>query len=190
MFDNQAFDNVPTRYKGDGTGDDKNFYNNHCKDNIEYTKGDTLSSYSIMTNQTSCSPFTGNAGNLYSWPAATAGGYHEKDGFNEPNSVCPSGWQLTVNAATDSKSYYYLIRTAYNMQENNDNRIRLLPLSFIRSGYYNQGSLSNRASGGVYWSSAAYNSNGAYRLSFGSGYLTHQSSNYKNYGMSVRCVSR
>ena len=37
----------------------------------------------------------------------------ETKDYNELNSACPSGWQLTVNAASDSKSYYYLIRTVF-----------------------------------------------------------------------------
>ena len=160
-----------------------------CKDNIETTEGQILHSGNVYVDQISCRAMTGNAGNWYSWPAVTAGG--SKDSGNELNSICPRGWQLTVNTAADPKSYYYLIRTAYNIQESKDERIRLLPMSFVRSGYYYQGSLNTRASNGHYWSSTAYIGSRAYYLYFGSGNLNPQYSGHrKNYGFSVRCVSR
>ena len=204
MFDKEAIlpinpniqrNNItPIRYKGDGTGDAINHYNNNCLNDIDYTNGEILFSFSQMINQVSCNPFTGNGGNWYSWPAATAGGYHATKGYNELSSVCPKGWQLTVNAATDPKSYYYLIRTIYNMQENNDSRIRLLPMSFVRSGYYGQGSLDNNIIVGYYWSSTVIGNENAYSLGFTSGSLVPQYDNpgysKKYYGYSVRCVSR
>ena len=162
-----------------------------CPNDTETTEGQILNSGNVYVDQISCRANIGNAGNWYSWPSSTAGG--SKDSGNELNSICPRGWQLTVNAATDPKSYYYLIRTAYNIQESKDERIRLLPMSFVRSGLYDQGSLNNRASHGGYWSSTANYSNRAYRLDFSSGSLNPQ--NYdgygnKNRGFSVRCVSR
>ena len=190
VFDNQAFDNVPTRYKSDGTGDTVDFSQNNCKNDVVRSYGQLLYSGAQMLNQISCNAFTSNGGNWYSWPAATAGG--SKSSGNENNSICPKGWQLTVNAASDPKSYYYLIRTAYNIQDSNDNRIRPLPMSFILSGRYYQGALGSRAGFGLYWSSAADSSSSAYGLFFSSGHLRPQgSSSYdKNDGLSVRCVSR
>ena len=135
---------------------------------------------------------TGNAGNWYSWPAATAGGYHTTDGFNEPNSICPSGWQLTVNTETEVKSWYYLIRNTYNIQDKNDSNLLPQPMSFVRSGYYSKGSLSYRANYGNYWSSTANSSKGAHYLVFYSSSLSPQYnySDVKHNGYSVRCVSR
>ena len=160
-----------------------------CLNDFEVTEGQILHSGNVYTNQISCRSMTSNAGNWYSWPAATAGG--SKDSGNELNSICPRGWQLTVNAATDPKSYYYLIRTAYNIQDNNDSKVRPQPLSFVRSGNYAQGSLSGRASNGYYWSSTASSGYNAYSLYFDSGNLNPQYSGHrKNYGFSVRCVSR
>ena len=159
-----------------------------CPDDMETTNGQILFSGSVLSFQKSCRAMTGNAGNWYSWPASTAGG--NKESGNEENSVCPRGWQLTVNAATDPKSYYYLIRTVYNISESKDERIRLFPMSFVRSGHYNQGSPDDRANDTIYWSSTADGSNYAYYLSSGSGSLSPQRSNLKFYGFSVRCVSR
>ena len=119
---------------------------------------------------------------------STAGG---QSSSREPNSICPKGWQLTTNTATDVKSFDYLIRTTYNIQEtDSDSRVRPLPMSFIRSGDYSLGSLNHRGSYGYYWSAVASSSTRAYNLRFYSGYLLPQNGGNKYYGFSVRCVSR
>ena len=176
----------PIRYQKDGTGTDMS--QNHCANELEQTNGELLNSNSYMANQLSCKPNTNNSGNWYSWSASTAGG---QSSTKEPNSICPRGWQLTTNTATDVKSYYYLIRTAYNIQEtNSDSKIRPLPMSFIRSGYYRLGSFNYRGSYGYYWSAVGYSSTNAYYLVFHSGYLFPQGGDNKYVGFSVRCVSR
>ena len=161
-----------------------------CKDNIETTEGQILHSGNVYVDQISCKANTGNAGNYYSWPASTAGG--KKSSGNEFNSICPRGWQLTVNTAADPKSYYYLLLTIYNSGTSNDSKVRLLPLSFIRSGYYDQGSLIYRAEYGYYWSSTAIG-NYAYGLRLRSNGLDPQYNlgyNNKFAGFSLRCVAR
>ena len=190
-FDQATTDGVPYRYDKDGTGDVNNLQYYICPEDIETTDGQVLFSGDVYMNQKSCKAMTGNAGNNYSWPAATAGGYNEII-FNEPNSVCPRGWQLTANIATNPKSLYYIIRTAYAIQNNNDSKFRLLPLSFVRSGRYEQGLLNGRATLGFYWSLEASNSTTAAGLRFDKNYLYIQTNNYynKTYGASVRCVSR
>ena len=175
-------DSTPIRYTDNGTKI------GYCFDEVERTNGEILNSGSFMSHQKSCNPNTNNSGNFYSWPASTAGG---QSSSKEPNSVCPRGWQLTTNTATDVKSYYYLIRTAYNIQEtDSDSRIRPLPLSFIRSGNYNLGSLNNRGSNGNYWSAVGNSSTNAYNLNFNSGNLNPQNGNNKYNGFAVRCVNR
>ena len=176
---------VPIMYKSNGTSQSTCGVNG-----MEYTNGQILFGGSIYTLQESCKPNSGNAGNYYSWPASTAGG-SISDG-NENNSICPTGWQLTVNAGTKVKSWYYLIRNTYSIKDSNDSKLLPLPMSFIRSGNYNQGSLSNRASSGFYWSSTASNNTIAYYLAFRSASLHPQfKDDYrKNNGLSVRCVSR
>ena len=172
----------PVRYIDEGTKQST------CLEDITQTNGELLTSGSNMMNQTSCKADTGNAGNWYSWSASTAGG---QSSSKEPNSICPKGWQLTTNTATDSKSYYYLIRTTYNIQEtDSDSRVRPLPMSFIRSGNYTLGSLNLRGSYGRYWSAVGGSSTGAYYLDFRSGYLNPQNASNKSYGFAVRCVSR
>ena len=182
VFDQTTSDDIPIRYTNNGTS------MSYCFNEVENTAGKLLSSNSTMQNQLSCKAATGNAGNWYSWSASTAGG---QSSSKEPNSICPKGWQLTTHSSTDVKSFYALIRTTYNIQEtDSDSRIRPLPLSFIRSGYYYLGSLSNRGSYGYYWSAVAYHSTYAYYLDFYSGRLYPQDGYSKYYGFSVRCVSR
>ncbi|MDE6182803.1 MAG: hypothetical protein K2F53_00050 [Rikenellaceae bacterium] len=50
------------------------------------------------------------------------------------------------------------------------------------------GKLYNAGQNGYYWSSVASDSNNAYSLYFGSGYLGVSTSNNKQTGRSVRCV--
>ena len=175
--------NVPIRYLSNGTK------LGYCTDDHELTNGEILYSYSIMRFQVSCKPNTGNAGNWYSWPAATAGG--SKSSGNELNSICPKGWQLTVNTEINIRSWYHLIRTAYNIQDSNDSKLRSLPLSFVKSGGYTQGLLDRRAADGYYCSSTSSGS-GAYYLLFRANTLLPQVSDgrQKDFGMSVRCVAR
>ena len=133
---------------------------------------------------------TRNAGNWYSWPAATAGGNHTEREDNEPNSICPDGWQLIPNARIDPKSYYALLVMTYE-SGNNDDKMRYQPLSFTRSGVYSRDSISARASSGRYWSSTMYYSGYAYYLDFSSSNLAFNGHDYGVvYGNSIRCVSR
>ena len=143
-----------------------------------------------MYNQKSCKPDASNAGNYYSWPAATAGG--KLSSGDEISSICPKGWQLTVNATSEVKSWYYLIRNTYSISDSYYSKLRPLPLSFICSGSYYQAAPYNRGILGNYESSSAYSSSNMYYLLFNFGEL-NPSHNYaygKNIGMSVRCVAR
>ena len=59
---------------------------------------------------------------------------------------------------------------------------------FACSGYCYGTSLSNRGSGGVYWSSSYYSAADAYYLYFDSSNVHPQGSDYRRYGFSVRAV--
>ena len=74
--------------------------------------------------------------------------------------------------------------------DDNDSRVRPLPISFIRSGNYYLGALYYRGSRGRYWSAVGYGSAHAYYLFFYSGYLGPQDGYTKNSGFAVRCVIR
>ena len=143
--------------------------------------------------QTSCKPHVYNAGNYYTFPAATAGSNNSSVSSDTevPNSICPKGWQLPPNAG--NKSYNTLIRTAYNISSTtSDSQILNSPLSFVRLGdyYYGSGLLDTRGNLGNYWSSTAYSSNLGHNLYFNSERLSPQDGGGRAYGYSVRCVSR
>ena len=166
---------------------------NICKDDMELTDGQVLASFDLMSDQMSCRANTQNMGNYYPFPGATAGSNISSG--NASNSICPKGWILPANTKEDNKSFYRWLKTIYNYNSN-DNGIRSLPISFIRSGIYYQGALNDRAVGGVYWSSKLYSGSYAYGLRFNSNTLDTQFAFYYYYGIgkplgySVRCVAR
>ncbi|MDR1884198.1 MAG: fimbrillin family protein [Prevotella sp.] len=63
-------------------------------------------------------------------------------------------------------------------------------VTFPASGYraYYDGNLSYVGSGGYYWSSSATNGPDAYRLYFGSGFVSPFANNTRTYGYSLKCV--
>ena len=160
----------------------------YCYDEVMFTTGQILYSFSQMFAQKSCKPNTGNAGNWYSFPGATAGG--SKSSGNEVNSICPKGWMLTTNETMDMHSYNFVLKRVYNKVSNNIT-IGQLPLSFPSAGYYYYGSLNDRDGHGYYLSSRAYKSDSIYYLYFYATGLSTQRTSYaqKLYGYSVRCVA-
>ncbi|MDO4747469.1 MAG: hypothetical protein Q4A70_04015, partial [Candidatus Saccharibacteria bacterium] len=71
------------------------------------------------------------------------------------------------------------------------NLLRSYPNNYLYSGYVSGGSLDGRGSYGYYWSSTAFSSNGAYRLTLGrSSVYPGTDRNNKYYGRAVRCLSQ
>ena len=138
---------------------------------IEHTEGQTLASLSLMKNQISLKPHIYNAGNYYNLPSQLG---------EAANTVCPYGWSLPP-----SSGYTDLIITYgfLNTPSNKDTTLLGLPLSFLRSGYYDNGTLSSQGSYGFYRMSSQL-------LYFGSNYLNPTYGTNANYGISVRCVGR
>ena len=64
------------------------------------------------------------------------------------------------------------------------------PLYFIRSGGLGGTTLYNFGGNGLYWSSTVYSSANAYSLYFNSGGLYPAYRFYRNFGWSLRCLSR
>ena len=64
------------------------------------------------------------------------------------------------------------------------------PLYFIRSGYLSGTTLYNFGASGGYWSSTVNSSSDAYYLSFDSTVLSPANRYGRNYGRSLRCLSR
>ncbi|MBR2695459.1 hypothetical protein IKE86_00915 [Candidatus Saccharibacteria bacterium] len=144
-------------------------------------------------------------GNWYNWYAAVAGSTHPSNGATSraADSICPKGWKLPSN--NGDQDFYGLIDGGYSIGNNTrgnqatntltsnatDAKIRVFPLSFLRSGYYfwNSGGLNTRGSYGYYWSAGSASATNSYGLSFYSTLLHPRSSNYKGYGFAVRCVA-
>ena len=174
-------------------------------DTYYYTSGSTDSDtiYSSLSGCTGaghtadeCKHY--HAGNYYNWSAAIASNDSTNisaSGTKATNSICPKDWRLPV--ATSPREFGNLLY-AYDAVTSNSggyatnglNIMRSTPLFFVRSGYVNGGSLSNRASHGDYWSSQAYSSTLAYYLDFDSSDIYSANGGGRYYGFSVRCVAR
>ncbi|MCQ2049850.1 MAG: fibrobacter succinogenes major paralogous domain-containing protein, partial [Candidatus Saccharibacteria bacterium] len=135
-------------------------------------------------------------GDYYSWKAATAGqGTTDIVDADVNESICPSGWRLpTSNSDSANYSFGNLVKQYGYTGENQDNisdaTLLASPLFFVRGGYVYSGSLYYQGSDGLYWSSGAFsNSDGAYHLGFISSYVGPSDDDYRNLGLSVRCVA-
>ena len=154
----------------------------------------------------------GNAqfyGTYYNWYAATAGSgtyAMTNTGGNAQNSVCPKNWELPRNDG--NKSWYNLLTTKFGMSTTGNasttpalqdditkeiNATKKAPFSVLQAGAYHwaYGSLYDRGSGAYYWASAANSQTYARDLGF---YALQnfypQYTDYKIYGLTVRCVAR
>ena len=83
---------TPIKYLDNGTA------MTYCYNDIEISNGQILLSNSIMLDQISCKPNTGNAGNWYNWIASTV------NGGSSSNSICPKGWTLGAYSEGSTKS--------------------------------------------------------------------------------------
>ena len=145
--------------------------------------------YSNIKNCISCRAHSQNAGNYYSWFTATTGGV--SNNAAELNSICPRGWELTGAIKINKGSFYYLFVTSYGLDTSKGTSIRMLPLSYLKTGRYSASSYVNQANNGHYWTNHSYSSGYSYNLEFSSSFSpNHYSGDEKSYGMAVRCVSR
>ena len=131
-----------------------------------------------------------HVGNYYSWNAATAGTGGSITSGQASASICPTNWKLPTSNNTNTGSFGGLMN-AYSITSSNVNdKIRQTPLYFIPAGYVDTSGLYLAGNSGCYWSSTPdSNGIGAYRLGFGSGYLSPSYINTTRYGgFSVRCL--
>ena len=137
------------------------------------------------------------AGNYYSWEAATAGTGHSYTsvGSQEPDSICPAGWQLPLsyfsNDAVSGSFYNLLNQYGFTSSPGSGaNSITRAPLFFVRSGYVRPTSyLQDAGLNGSYWSSVANLSSNAYYLYFDSSNVFPSGGSNRYNGYSVRCVA-
>lgn len=89
--------------------------------------------------------------------------------------------------AETTKGFYYLIRIIYNVSDSKDEKIVILPFSFVHSGDYVSGKMSAQGFAGFQWTLTARNSSIGYRFDYNKGRLAfHGADNYKYYGFSLR----
>ena len=123
-------------------------------------------------------------GNYYNWYTATAtyGTYSISSG-NISYSICPKGWRLPTGGSGGE------FQTLYNQYPSSAS-ILTIPSAFTLSGARSGGTTSDQNDRGYYWSSVAYDSNGAYRLYLNSSNVYPATNNSKYVGLAVRCVAQ
>ena len=156
----------------------------------------------LFTNNTASSYSAGSNvysyGNYYNWYSATAGnGTYNKSSGNVSGDICPAGWHLPTGK--DASGDFGVLDVAMGgtgAYQSGDAgtaqsaKWRTYPNNFVYSGGVNGSSVDDRGSSGLYWSSSANSSNGAYYLIFGSSYVGPGTDrNLKYVGRMVRCVS-
>ena len=161
--------------------------NNIATSNADGTSDD------YKTSGTPTSP-TEYIGDYYNWYAATAeSGTYAMASGNASSSICPFGWQLPVNGATNDKSWGKLLEGVYQIASESNlgsYQTRSFPLAIIPQGRYSiTGGIGYHGRTGYYWSSTALSSVSANYLYVPSTYVHTESENNKTNGLSIRCVA-
>ena len=173
---------------------------------------DSTPNCNYLDSTKGCTHFTQNAtganahlsvGNYYNWSAAIASdgssslssSTYNNITLNPQNSICPKGWRLpTISnvpyTTVNSTSEFGRLNQLYNGGGSTDPKLISAPLWFVRSGYFDSGSLSNPGSTAYYWSSTVYSSGNAYYLAFTATGVYPANVSNKLSGRSVRCVAR
>ena len=114
-------------------------------------------------------------GGYYNYCAASAGSVCEQTEMDATQSICPAGWELPTKAQFDTIAGNSSYTSAF---------------SPVLSGLYDDGSLDDTGSRGLWWSATAYDSNFQYFLFYRSGSLStiYDYKVSKRLGLSVRCV--
>ncbi|MDO4611944.1 MAG: FISUMP domain-containing protein [Candidatus Saccharibacteria bacterium] len=126
-------------------------------------------------------------GILYNYAAASAGTIRNDpstDSSTAPaeQSICPAGWTLPTYAQTQS----LVPAGGYNWDTTYEG-----VFSPVASGYFDDGSLYNVGSYGLFWSSTALSAVNRYYLYYSvGGGLRSGRSLVRVYGLSVRCVQK
>ncbi len=114
-------------------------------------------------------------GGYYSYVAATAG-INPSSG-ESAYDICPKGWELPS-------------RTNYDTLISTVAALAAAPWYGAYGGYRSDGSVGNVGSDIRYWSSTSDGSSSAVHLLSGSSFASTTYSNYKYYGLLVRCVAQ
>ena len=126
------------------------------------------------------------AGIFYNFCAASAGSYCYKDGTFDgataPDAledICPKGWRLPTGGASGE------LQKVYSAYGNNSSYLNALNIS--ATGFYNT-SIYNPTTINYIWSSTGKQGNLTHASKLDGSTVDPQSSYYRRYGLSVRCV--
>ena len=188
-------------YQDNNAEHDHTYYGNGCTGEA----GDSASSKSCTSHivQTKDGE-TQSIGTYYGFQASTsgAGATATDDNINISDTFCPLGWQLPYDGTggdyyDKSKSWKYLIETAYDIETNvlNDSavaKVASYPLSYAQSGMLNLGiaRIYLLDDSGFYWSKTNNTSTAGYRLNLTLHNVRLSVSNIKVGLATVRCVTR
>ena len=152
----------------------------------DYANPYIATQYKDTTQAASGSAPAGKIGVYYNYCAASAGSYCYASGAGSGNAqydICPAGWRMPTGGASGE---YQALYTAYSSNVGNFTSALSTPLSggFVSGTAYDQGT------GGVFWSSTIYNTNGMHGLDVVASTVRPQYNDSRLYGFSVRCVLR
>ncbi|MBR3269972.1 hypothetical protein IKG07_01855 [Candidatus Saccharibacteria bacterium] len=174
------------------------------------TKAFVYNTGNETTDQANCNTSPG-CNSYYSWLATVAGNQTNVTGYGNdaPYSICPKGWRLPKsgdsrdNSATSTTGYkkgdFYELATAYGVDLKSistdassvfyDNAGPGTTPNFLLAGYYRSSSSYNGGKNGHYWSSSSYlSTTEALSLYLLSSTVSTSSREYRQRGLSVRCI--
>ena len=144
-------------------------------------------------------------GNYYNWTAAIASNDSSsltQDTLsdiskNPKNSICPKGWRLPTissesEALSGSTNEFGRLNYLYNNNATNtDTGLIVQPLLFTKAGGIDQNAqLFNFKNNTYCWSSTSDADTMAYYLGFNNSFVVPQASANKNFGRSIRCITK
>ncbi|MBR2830812.1 hypothetical protein IKE83_00435, partial [Candidatus Saccharibacteria bacterium] len=136
------------------------------------------------------------AGVYYNYCAASAGTICDAAGSNNNNAqydICPKGWRLpTGGSDANTSEFRALANNLGNVTSGNltGDAYTDFKAAFHAglSGYFDNGSVRSQTSDVIFWSSTRYDGSNIYPLFLNTTTVYPQGSNYRYYGLSVRCI--
>ena len=142
----------------------------------------------------------GFVGNYYNWTAAIASNKsssissvtYSRPENNPKNSICPNNWRLPIisspSTTQETKNDFSNLVLYYNEGRlDTTSNLRNPPVYFILAGRKSDISMGTY---GAYWSSTTNGAGSSYAGTLSDSSISVNSSNGRNYGMSVRCLAR
>ena len=141
-----------------------------------------------------CTDYHYHLGNYYNWTAAVAmadSSSYDTDNMDAGQSICPAGWTLPRSGSDTSSGSFNYLASQINLTSGESGNIHTSPIYIVYSGNRDGTRVNYVGFNAAYWSSMAYNFEGAYAFDFNSyDYLSPNGINSRDYGKSVRCIVR